>query len=69
MTLRLVKTTELFISDHAQNMMIALWYRGWDTFAIAKALSFPEHEVANRLPTLRSRHKQMRGGGNGVQRP
>lgn len=55
--------TKHFVSDHAQQMMVALWYAGKDTLDIARALSLPEHDIANRLPMLRQRHKQMRGGG------
>jgi hypothetical protein len=50
----------IFVSDHAARMIIALWYSKKNTNEIAKALSLPEYEVANRLLLLRERHKQMR---------
>lgn len=52
-----------------------LWRRGYDTLSIAQALSaargFPyqpspkieEHEIANRLPDILKRYRQMMGGG------
>jgi hypothetical protein len=55
-----VNRLPVFVSDHAAGMMIALWYAKKNTNEIAKALSIPEYEVANRLPILRARHKQMR---------
>jgi hypothetical protein len=50
----------VFVSDHAAGMIICLWYAKKNTNEIAKALSLPEYEVANRLLLLRERHKQMR---------
>lgn len=53
----------LFVSDGAKGMIVALWCAGRNTHDIAKALRFPEFEVANALPLLLARHRQMRGGG------
>jgi hypothetical protein len=57
------KRIEYFVSRQAECMILPLWRQGHDTFQIAKALSLPEYEVANRLLKLRDQHKQMRGGG------
>lgn len=55
-----------FVSDHAQDMMVALWFNGKDTREIANLLSFHESDVYNRLPLLRARHKQMQAVRNGM---
>lgn len=56
--LKQIKRTPIFVSDHAQSMMVALWYASKDTNEIAKLLSLPEYEVANRLPVVREHHRR-----------
>jgi hypothetical protein len=49
---------DIFVSRQAECMIIPLWRKGNDTSSIAKTLSIPEFEVANRLPELLRRQQQ-----------
>lgn len=40
-----------------------LWRKGFDTVWIARAVKRPEYEIANRLPDILKRYRQMTGGG------
>jgi hypothetical protein len=55
--------TSYFVSIQAESMILPLWRQGKDTLDIARALSLPEHEIANRLLRMREKYRQMCGGG------
>jgi hypothetical protein len=59
---KIVRTTRAFVTPFDESRMMPLWRQGFDTLGIARALNLPESEIANRLPRLRERERQMRGG-------
>jgi DNA-binding CsgD family transcriptional regulator len=49
------------LTHNAEILMLRLWRRGLDTYAIAQQLGYPEHQIANHLPRLREQSRNPVG--------